>query len=229
MLTERLQTVKNLVENSDVVLDVGTDHGYVPISLIMEKRANKVIAADINKGPLLNAKKNIRLNGLIDKIELRLGGGMTPVELGEIDTVIMAGMGGILIADIIKESYDKACAVKKLILQPMYSQDYLRKYLVENGFRIKKEYLARENEKIYNIIEAMPGKEEKDYSKESFLILGRPENFDKDDNYTFYIDKRKAQAKKVLLSLESAKIDKEEDKRKLKELLKDVEEYYDKA
>lgn len=226
MLTERLQTVKNLVKNSNVVLDVGTDHGYVPISLIMEKRATKVIAADINKGPLVNAEKNVRLNGLCDKIELRLGGGMTPIEKGEADTVIMAGMGGILIADIIKESYEKATAAKKLILQPMYSQDYLRKYLIENGFRIDREYLAKESEKIYNILEVSPGNEEKDYSRESFIILGRPDNFEKDDNYTYYINKRKKQAEKVLDSLKCAKSEMNEEKNKLRELLKDVEVYY---
>ena len=65
MLTERLITVKNCIENSNITLDVGTDHGYVPISLINEGRAKKVIAADINKGPLDNAEKNIRLNGLM--------------------------------------------------------------------------------------------------------------------------------------------------------------------
>lgn len=226
MLTNRLETVKNLVKNSKCLLDVGTDHGYVPISLIMEKRAEKVIGADINKGPLDNAKKNVALAGLLEKIELRLGSGMVPAKLNEVDTVIIAGMGGILIADIIKESYEKAQSTDKLILQPMYSQDALRSYLVNNNFKIIKEYLAKENEKIYNIIEVAVGCEEKDYSKKSFLLLGHPDNFIKDENYFYYIEKRKSHYKKVLENLKNAKIDKEEEKDNLRELLSDLEKYY---
>ena len=164
MLTERLEKIKNLVEKSNIVLDVGTDHGYVPISLINEKRASKVIAADINEGPLKNAQKNIRLAGLSEVIETRLGSGLVPLKKGEADTVIIAGMGGILIADILKESYEKAIIAEKLILQPMYSQEVLRAYLIENGFEIIKEYLVRENDKIYNILESKPGKEKRNYS-----------------------------------------------------------------
>ncbi len=226
MLTERLLKVKNLVEKTNTVLDVGTDHGYVPISLITEKRAKKVIAADINEGPLKNAEKNIRMAGLSDYIELRLGSGLVPVEKGEADTVIVAGMGGILIADILKESYEKAIAVKKLILQPMYSQEILRKYLIENGFEIIKEYLVRENEKIYNIIEAIPGTEKRSYSKECFLKFGHPEIIDRDDTYYSYIDRRKKHTIKLYESLKKAKQPKTDEISSVKQLLDDLEKYY---
>ena len=227
MLTNRLETVKNLVEKSDTVFDVGTDHGYVPISLIKEKRANRVIAADINIGPLDNAKKNIRLAGLSEKIELRLGSGICPMQKDEADTVIIAGMGGILISEILNESYEKAQCVNKFILQPMYSQDYLRKYLINNGFKIVKEILSKENEKIYNILVVTPGKEEKNYDNESFLILGHPDNHNKDDIYNYYIKLRTKQALNVLDKLNNAKSDKEEDKNRLKTFLLDVEKYYE--
>ncbi len=226
MLTERLLKVKNLVEKSNIVLDVGTDHGYVPISLITEKRAVKVIAADINEGPLKNADKNIRLAGLSDFIELRLGSGLAPLQKGEADTVIIAGMGGILIADILKESYEKAIAVNKLILQPMYSQEVLRKYLAENGFEIIKEYLVRENEKIYNIIEAKPGIGKRSYDKECFLKFGHPEVLDRDETYFMYIEKRKNHLIKLYESLKKAKQPKEEEIKSVKELIDDLEKYY---
>ena len=226
MLTERLEKIKNLVEKSNIVLDVGTDHGYVPISLINEKRASKVIAADINEGPLKNAQKNIRLAGLSKVIETRLGSGLVPLKKGEADTVIIAGMGGILIADILKESYEKAIMAEKLILQPMYSQEVLRAYLIENGFEIIKEYLVRENDKIYNIIESKPGQENRNYDKESFLKLGHPDIFDRDDTFYMYVNKRKQHFIKLFESLNKAQQPKEEELLSAKQLIEDLEKYY---
>ena len=226
MLTERLITVKNCIENSNITLDVGTDHGYVPISLINEGRAKKVIAADINKGPLDNAEKNIRLNGLSDKIELRLGGGLTPVEKNEADSVIIAGMGGILISEILEESIEKAKLVSRLVLQPMNSQEDLRKYLLNNGFKIEKELLAQENEKIYNILLVSPG-EDSPYTKESYFYLGKPENFDKNELTRIYIEKRRKQFNDIINNLSSAKRDMSEEIAFYKEMLNDTEDFYD--
>ncbi len=226
MLTERLTTVKNCIENSNITLDVGTDHGYVPISLINEGRAKKVIAADINIGPLDNAEKNIRLNGLSDKIELRLGGGLTPVEKNEADSVIIAGMGGILISEILEESIEKAKLVSRLVLQPMNSQEDLRKYLFSNGFKIEKELLAQENEKVYNILLVIPG-EDSPYVKESYFYLGKPENFDKNELTRIYIEKRRKQFNDIINNLSSAKRDMSEEIAFYKEMLKDTEGFYD--
>ncbi|MBE7020718.1 MAG: SAM-dependent methyltransferase [Ruminococcaceae bacterium] len=226
MLTERLQKIKNLIEKSNTVFDVGTDHGYVPISLIKENRAAKVIAADINEGPLKNADKNIRLAGLSDYIDLRLGSGLVPMKNGEADTVIIAGMGGILIADILKESCDKTTSVEKFILQPMYSQEILRKYLIDNSFEIIKEHLVRENEKIYNIIEAVPGKEKRCYESECFLKLGHPDIIERDETFFMYIEKRKKHTEKLYENLKKAKQPKEQELLSVKQILDDLEKYY---
>lgn len=226
MLTKRLEKIKKLVTNSKVSVDVGTDHGYVPISLITEERAKKVIACDINKGPLDNAKKNILRAGLLEKIELRLGGGLTPCDEGEADTAIIAGMGGILIKDILEESYKKTQALEKLILQPMNSQEILREYLINNNFKIIKEHLAIEGEKIYNIIEAVPGEETKDYSKDVFLNFGNPENFEKCEEFKIYTDKNIKRIKRVLLSLKKAKNVAEDEIEMYKKTLSYLEEYY---
>ncbi len=226
MLTKRLETIKNLVTNSKVLIDVGTDHGYVPISLITEKRALKVIASDVNKGPLDNARGNIQKAGLLEQIELRLGGGLCPAQIGEADTVIIAGMGGILIKDILCESYEKSQNTKKLILQPMNSQDVLREYLINNNFSIKNEHLAIEGEKIYNIIEAIPEKETKDYSKESFLNFGNPQNFEKNEDYKLYTDKNIKRIKRVLHNLSKAKNSSDDETVRLKNILTELEEYY---
>ena len=226
MLTKRLETIKNLVNNSKITVDVGTDHGYVPISLITEKRALKVIACDINKGPLNNARANIQKAGLFKKIELRLGGGLVPCETGEADTVIIAGMGGILIKDILEESYIKAQSAEKLILQPMNSQDILREYLINNNFSIKYEHLAIEGEKIYNIMEVVPKKETKDYFKESFLNFGNPQNFEKNEQFKIYTEKNIKRIERVLTNLKKAKNYDENEVEKLKNILAELEEYY---
>ena len=226
MLTKRLETIKNLVNNSKITVDVGTDHGYVPISLITEKRALKVIACDINKGPLNNARANIQKAGLFKKIELRLGGGLVPCETGEADTVIIAGMGGILIKDILEESYIKAQSAEKLILQPMNSQDVLREYLINNNFSIKNEHLAIEGEKFYNIIEVVPKKETKDYLKESFLNFGNPQNFEKNEQFKIYTEKNIKRIERVLTNLKKAKNYDENEVEKLKNILAELEEYY---
>lgn len=226
MLTKRLETIKNLVNNSKITVDVGTDHGYVPISLITEKRALKVIACDINKGPLNNARANIQKAGLLEKIELRLGGGLVPCEMGEADTVIIAGMGGILIKDILEESYIKAQSAEKLILQPMNSQDVLREYLINNNFSIKNEHLAIEGEKIYNIMEVVPKKETKDYLKESFLNFGNPQNFEKNEQFKIYTEKNIKRIERVLTNLKKAKNYDENEVEKLKNILAELEEYY---
>ena len=226
MLTKRLETIKNLVNNSKITVDVGTDHGYVPISLITEKRALKVIACDINKGPLNNARANIQKAGLFKKIELRLGWGLVPCETGEADTVIIAGMGGILIKDILEESYIKAQSAEKLILQPMNSQDVLREYLINNNFSIKNEHLAIEGEKIYNIIEVVAKKETKDYLKESFLNFGNPQNFEKNEQFKIYTEKNIKRIERVLTNLKKAKNYDENEVEKLKNILAELEEYY---
>ena len=226
MLTKRLETIKNLVNNSKITVDVGTDHGYVPISLITEKRALKVIACDINKGPLNNARANIQKAGLLEKIELRLGGGLAPCETGEADTVIIAGMGGILIKDILEESYIKAQSAEKLILQPMNSLDVLREYLINNNFSVKNEHLAIEGEKIYNIIEVVPKKETKDYLKESFLNFGNPQNFEKNEQFKIYTEKNIKRIERVLTNLKKAKNYDENEVEKLKNILAELEEYY---
>ena len=226
MLTKRLETIKNLVNNSKITVDVGTDHGYVPISLITEKRALKVIACDINKGPLNNARANIQKAGLLEKIELRLGGGLVPCETGEADTVIIAGMGGILIKDILEESYIKAQSAEKLILQPMNSQDILREYLINNNFSVKNEHLAIEGEKIYNIMEVVPKKETKDYLKESFLNFGNPQNFEKNEQFKIYTEKNIKRTERVLTNLKKAKNYDENEVEKLKNILAELEEYY---
>lgn len=156
MITPRLQCIIDHITNSYITADIGCDHAYVAIKLIEEDKAKKVIASDLNEGPLNIARANIIKYNLSDKIETRLGGGLSKLNNNEADTIIIAGMGGEIIEEIIKQDIEKAKSAR-LILQPMNSQYELRKFLSSNGFKIISEDLALEGFKVYNIIEAVSG------------------------------------------------------------------------
>lgn len=157
-MTPRLLTVAQMAKGSDSVADIGTDHAYVPVYLILNSMAKRAIAMDINKGPLMRANENIERFSLSDSIKTRLSDGLKELKNNEADTVIIAGMGGVLINSIIDCDKDRLNSVKRYILQPMTAIEETRKYLEHNGFRIVNEKLAKEDNKIYTVICAEHGK-----------------------------------------------------------------------
>lgn len=150
MITPRLQKIADFV-NSKVIADIGTDHAYIPIELMRCGKISHAIACDINPGPLDIAKNNIAKYGLSESIETRLANGLSALTPGEAEEIIIAGMGGKLIADIIKDKQEVAKQAR-LILQPMNAQAELRKLLFDMGFQITREALAIEGFKVYNIM-----------------------------------------------------------------------------
>lgn len=153
-LSNRLFEIANLVTKNKRIADIGTDHGYIPTYLLKNNYIEYAILADINKGPLENAKKEIEYNNLQDKVSLRLGSGLEILQINEVDEVIIAGMGGVLISEILEKRKNIAKSLEKLILQPMQSQEELRKYLLSNGYEIIDEKLVNEDFRIYEIIVA---------------------------------------------------------------------------
>lgn len=153
-LTNRLLKIASLVSENKRVADIGTDHGYIPVYLLNEKKIDFAILADINKGPLENARSEVRKNKLEDKVDLRLGSGIEVLKKDEVDEIIIAGMGGILISDLLEANKEVAHSVDKLILQPMQAQEELRAYLLNNGYEILDECLEKEDFRIYEIIVA---------------------------------------------------------------------------
>lgn len=151
-LTDRLLKIASLVSEGKKVADIGTDHGYIPVYLLNKGYIDFAILADVNKGPLENARKEVRNNKLLDKVDLRLGSGIEVLEINEVDEIIIAGMGGILISELLEAKTEVAHSVEKLILQPMQAQDELRKYLLNNGYEILDEVLVKEDFRIYEII-----------------------------------------------------------------------------
>lgn len=156
-LSARLEKIVGLVDKGVRLADIGTDHAYIPIELLKSGKIDFAILSDINKGPLENARKEIRRQGLADKTDLRLGSGLEVLENGEVDQVIIAGMGGILIADLIEKKLGLCKSLDKMILQPMQAQEDLRSYLDKRGFSIIDEYLVREDFRIYEIMEVRYG------------------------------------------------------------------------
>lgn len=150
-LSLRLKTIASLVPNGARVCDVGTDHAYLPIFLKKSGIASSVIATDLNQKPLENAKNNIENSGVSD-ISLRLCDGLDSVSDSEVDTIIIAGMGGEVIVGILKSCEWAKTYNKTFILQPTTSAEVLREFLCKNGFEIKTETPVLENDKLYSVM-----------------------------------------------------------------------------
>lgn len=148
----RLRTICNMVAGEKIGADIGTDHAYIPIYLVKNGICEGFIASDINKGPVEKAKFNIGLEGLQDKIQCRLGGGLNAILPKEVDFAIIAGMGGNLIRDIIIEGQDVFKELQYAILQPVQNPEVLREFIYKNGYRIIDEDLCIDENKFYEII-----------------------------------------------------------------------------
>ncbi len=153
-LDNRLKQCAEFVSGKGCAVDVGTDHAYLAVHLISSGICKKVIACDLREGPLQSAKEHILVEGLQNKIKTALSDGLDNIPPDGVSDIIIAGMGGELIAKIIS----RAEWIKKnkvnLILQPMTKANDLRKFLFENGFKIKCEKAVRSESFIYSVIDA---------------------------------------------------------------------------
>lgn len=149
-LTPRLFAAAQMIGKCRCFADIGTDHAYLPIYLIMNGFCRKAIASDIGSGPLKRASDTALKYH--QNISLRLGAGLETLLPGEADAVAIAGMGGLLIAEILKEGIDKLEGAKKIVLQPMTAIPELREYLTKNGWEITDERIAKEADKLYILL-----------------------------------------------------------------------------
>lgn len=150
-LSKRLDLIVNHIKDCDTLVDVGTDHGYIPIYVIKNGICKNAIASDINKDPLDKAKLNAIFEEVDEKIDTRLGGGLSTVEVNEADACVIAGMGGNLIRDILEADKEKAKGFKFLILQPAQNPEVLREYLYTNGYEVIEEDLCIDEDKYYEL------------------------------------------------------------------------------
>ena len=153
-LGPRLAALAGLVTSGARLVDVGTDHALLPVSLLLQKTVESAIATDIRSGPLKNARRTALRYSV--PLDLRLCDGLSGVFAGECDTVVIAGMGGETIARIL-EAAPWTKTGPALILQPMTRSEMLRLFLAHNGYTIHSEHLACENRRVFVVLYAMGG------------------------------------------------------------------------
>lgn len=180
MKKRRLEEIINLVEDNSIVADIGTDHGIVPYELIKSNKAKKVIASDISEKSLDKLREKLDYLDEPEKIILNVSDGLDNLNEYQVDTIIISGMGGNLIVDILNKNIDVAKRANCLILGANNSLSVLRKFLHDNSFEIIEEVDLFENAKYYQIIKVKVGKQlflnEYEYEFGKFLIDNKSEN-----------------------------------------------------
>ena len=156
-MNRRLSLISEYIDNGKGIVDVGTDHGYLPIFLAENGYNGNIFASDINEDPIKKAINNASAAGVNEKINFMLCDGLKMCPPEQIDTIVIAGMGGDMIVKILDEAEWCLSPEYKLILQPMSKAEILRYWLVYNGFEIRHELLVDENGTIYQIIVAVFG------------------------------------------------------------------------
>lgn len=167
----RLNTLAKMVDTGSRVADIGTDHAYLPIELVKTGKIDYAIASDIAKGPLENAKKDIARAGLSGQIEIRLGSGLeTITHDDQIDTVVIAGMGGKLMTDILATAWNKDYHFSNLVLEPNIGEAGVRNWLMMHNYEIVSEKLIVEAGHTYELIKAKLTKEKHDLTEEEIFF-----------------------------------------------------------
>lgn len=155
-LTPRLMAIARQVPQGAKLADVGTDHAYLPVYLLLQNKIISAVASDVNEGPLQRGRETARIYEVAqDKIAFRCCDGLAGVEAHEADTVAICGMGGELISRILGAAPWTKDAL--LLLQPMSSQPELRQWLITNGYAIGRELVVKEGEKYYVILTVRGG------------------------------------------------------------------------
>ena len=168
-LSKRMQSVADMIQPCDAVGDIGCDHAFVSIYLVEQRIAKRVIASDVRRGPIAIAKRNIEAMNLSDQIEIRMGDGLDTIVPGEVNAVVLAGMGGMLMIDILERGEEVVTRCDQLVLQPQSDIEKARRYLAEKGYHLADEQMLIDAGKYYNLLDVrvheMVQKDEYDCSK----------------------------------------------------------------
>lgn len=157
-LSQRLQAVANYVPAGSRLLDVGSDHAYLPLYLLEQGKITYAIAGEVVQGPYQSALANAQASPFSHLLDVRLADGLAAVEPNDgIDTITICGMGGRLIAEILDKGKARLSSVQRLVLQPNNREDDLRLWLSQNGYMIMAEDIVEDKDKIYELILAVPG------------------------------------------------------------------------
>ena len=189
MLSKRLNEIIDLVLPGESLADIGTDHGLVPLELLKQERVKNVIITDINQKPLNKAINLLSQNGFENQMDFRLGNGIEPLQNSEVSQVIIAGMGGDTIANILAQNLNKSHSLKRYILQPMTRSEKLREFLVKNQFKIDQELIIEDKksqkDRFFNILIVSNGVSHQ--LSENELIFGQMDKIRQDSDFKNYI------------------------------------------
>lgn len=154
-LSKRLKSVAKFLPAGVKFADIGSDHAYLPCYVCMKDPAALAIAGEVNEGPFESAKENVKIHGLETRVSVRLGNGLDVIEVEDrVDHVVIAGMGGALITEILHAGKAKLAQVDRLILQPNIEARKVRQWLYGNGYHLTAEQMLEEKGHIYEILVA---------------------------------------------------------------------------
>ncbi|WP_312473635.1 tRNA (adenine(22)-N(1))-methyltransferase TrmK [Neobacillus sp.] len=227
-LSVRLGTVAKYVPKGARMVDIGSDHAYLPCYLVKNAEILFAVAGEVAAGPYQSAERNVLAEGLSEIISVRLGDGLDVIQSGEVDCVTIAGMGGALITNILERGKDKLGSVNRLILQPNISAISIRKWFLDNNWELTSEEIIEEDGKIYEVLVGEKGVPDRPYKSdlETGLLLG-PLLVKKQDE--IFIKKWTAEKKnwqRIYAALEGAAetVETIEKKQEISEKIKLVEE-----
>ena len=164
-LSKRLQAVADLVTAHYKLADIGTDHAYIPIYLTQQKKITEAVALDVNEGPLQRAEEHICENGLEAEIETRLSNGFQALQPGEVQSAVIAGMGGGLVIRILTEGAEVVRKLEECILQPQSEIEKVRAFLLEKGYEFLEEDMVCEDGKYYPMMRAVKTEQDETWNR----------------------------------------------------------------
>ncbi len=194
-LDRRLFAAALSIDNCKVLADIGSDHGYLPIYMLLTQKINKAVITDINKEPLESSIRNAEKYHIAANCDFRCGSGLEPINVNECDVISICGMGGDTIAGIISKNLSVAHSAKKMVLQPMTNQIMLRKMLINNKFEIIDEKMVRDRHLFYQIIAVQNGTNkhyitEFDYEFPKLLLRKKDEVFHQYLSYKLQLEEK---------------------------------------
>lgn len=207
-LTPRLHAIMAQVPEGARLADIGTDHALIPAALLRRGKIISAIASDIRQGPLESAARTAQQFGLSDRISLRLGAGLCTIQPGEADVIVIAGMGGETIAQILDKDPWALDRTHVLLLQPMTAQPFLRQYLAAHGGCIEKESLCKESRRMYTVMTVRGGGQPRQKTLAECCVS---EALLHDPMAEQYVNKLLERERKIIASLQSANHQKPEE------------------
>ncbi|GGF07773.1 tRNA (adenine(22)-N(1))-methyltransferase [Halobacillus andaensis] len=220
-LSKRLETVADFLQKPIRFADIGSDHAYLPCFVCQNDPEAFAIAGELNKGPYLSALEEVKKRQLNHQIEVIQGNGLEVID-NRINQIVIAGMGGPLITEILDEGKDKLTHVSKIITQPNIDARSIRKWLIDHEYNLVNEVILEEGGHVYEILVAEKGEPKKNYEEkllERQLWLGP--HLLKEKNSAFYKKWEEEKEKKHQI-VEQMKRASEPDFEKIKQFKKEI-------